>query len=302
MNITNILNIDINLLKSLYLVMETGSVVGAAKKANLSQSAVSHSLNKLRDQLGDPLLIREGQKLQPTPRAIKIFNQLPSIFEEIERIYIQKDFIPHESRQTMTFQITDFLIPYFTPLVTGQLKEKAPLLKYSFHSTNKDLYENISSGKSDFAVGAILNPPKYIIRKKLSDETFSCLVSKSIFNKKKMSIEEYLSFTHIGYELGNNVQHPVDNFLSKKNVGKRNVSITVDSFLSIPAIISATNYIATIPTSMAKSITKSNTELQSIALPFIKTTFPIYISWHEKNNYSDLHRWIKDEIIKNYQS
>src|SRR4029453_16074544 len=109
--VMNIASVDANLLLVLHLVLQEGSAPRAARRLHLSQSAVSNALARLRAQLDDPLVVRTGRGLAPTPRAERMAPLLSAAFADLDRALGRESFDPATCTPTCTFPETEEFSP-----------------------------------------------------------------------------------------------------------------------------------------------------------------------------------------------
>ena len=122
MELEEIYRRDLNLLVALRVLIEEGSVSRAADRLNLSQSAMSRVLGRLRDLLDDPLFTRQGQRLLPTEKALETNRALGEPLESLRQLLSEQEFEPKSCDQTFTIATTDYamqtILPFFTALNT----------------------------------------------------------------------------------------------------------------------------------------------------------------------------------------
>src|SRR5262245_1466644 len=118
--------IDLNLLVTLDVLMQEGSVTSAAKRLGRTQSAVSHALARLRDQLGDPLLVKSGGRMAPSPYALKIADELKPILRSIQRIIVGPEpFDPKKSKRVFRIAAPDMSQAVMAGII-GRVQSEAP--------------------------------------------------------------------------------------------------------------------------------------------------------------------------------
>src|SRR5512138_406791 len=125
-NQINLAHLDLNLLVTFEVLMTEGSVTRAAERLSRTQSAVSHSLARLREQLGDPLLVKVGGVMVPSPFAQTLIEDLRPILRSIQRIAaLPQHFDPASSERTFRIELSDFT-PSLLPAVMSRVRKEAP--------------------------------------------------------------------------------------------------------------------------------------------------------------------------------
>src|SRR5512144_3396081 len=120
----NVASLDANLLLVLHLVLQEGSATRAARRLHLTQSAVSNALARLRSQLGDPLVVRTGRGLAPTPRAEQMAPLLSAAFADLERALGREGFDPSTCTRTFTFADSEEFSQL--PRLAGLFEQRLP--------------------------------------------------------------------------------------------------------------------------------------------------------------------------------
>lgn len=147
--------IDFNLIYALNLLLEEGSVSGAAEKMNLSAPAMSRILGRIRRQFDDPIMVRAGKHLVPTPRALELKRQLGEIIEQAAALIAPNDaFEPGKLTRTFTIRANDIFIGALAGGLLETLRDMAPLsgLKFIAESDGED--DALRSGKVDLVIGS----------------------------------------------------------------------------------------------------------------------------------------------------
>ena len=122
----NLVSVDLNLLVALDALLAEAHVGRAARRIGRSQPAVSHALGRLRELLGDPLLIRIGSRMELTPRAISLRDSLPDALERVRRVLTAESFVPATSTRGFQVIIHDHLADLVVPAIVRRMSAEAP--------------------------------------------------------------------------------------------------------------------------------------------------------------------------------
>lgn len=125
-------NINLNLLRSLHVLLEECHVSRTADRLHITQSAVSRQLAQLRDLCGDPLLIRQGNQLIPTPRAIALKSKLDALLAEFDHLLDDQPFEPRQWQGELVIASSDYVAQYVLPDIASHLGEQAPQLDMAY--------------------------------------------------------------------------------------------------------------------------------------------------------------------------
>src|SRR5262249_21309880 len=143
---------DLNLLVVFEVLMVERSVTRAAERLGRTQSAVSHALSRLREQLGDPLLTKGGRFMQATAFALEFMEQTRPILRSIRRLLSPRHaFDPSTSRRTFRLAAPDFAVSLFTSLL-GRLREEAPGVSIEWTGLQDPMLLQIADGQIDLAI------------------------------------------------------------------------------------------------------------------------------------------------------
>ena len=159
----NIYNFDLNLLRVLDALLRERNVSRAAERLSLSQPAVSNALNRLRELLDDPLLVRAGRAMQPTPRALALEAPIRHALQQIEHSLIAGEaFDPARSQQRFRIAVTDYVELVCMPALMRRLAEHAPGIQLAIqHLTPTLPVEALDNGEVDLVLGRFLDVPSY---------------------------------------------------------------------------------------------------------------------------------------------
>ncbi len=153
MEVEDIYRRDLNLLVALRILVEERSVSRAAERLNLSQSAMSRVLGRLRDLLADPLFTRQGQQLIPTEKALAMNRALGEPLESLRQLLSPSDFDPKSCEQTFAIATTDYAMQTILPFALPRIYQEAPNVAFEFLPLqNAHLKEQLTYGRADLAI------------------------------------------------------------------------------------------------------------------------------------------------------
>lgn len=295
----NIKDKDLNLLKIFHIIYQEKNISKAAERLELSQPALSHKLNKLRNELGDPLFIKAPRGLTPTPKAHSIADAVGAMIKGIESFYLaqsDEDFLARTDR--INIYTTDYmeqrLFPYLLPIV----REQAPNLVLVAHDTRGKLPSpELEDGRCDLAIAGFYSDlPQTLRQQRVSQERFVVLASvKNSIISDKLTLEGYLKCEHILTTLSGDLEGKID--LVLKDMGySRQVVAGFSSFLSPPSIIRNSDILVTCLESIADQACALDTQLVKHPLPFIIPKVDIMQFWHERTQVDPLRKWLREQI------
>jgi len=177
----NISNFDLNLLRAFDVLMRERSVTRAAEELNLTQPAMSNVLRRLREFLDDPVLVRTGQGMQPTPKALSLITEVRAGLSLLTKgLSPAAEFLAAESVRTFHMAATDYVQLVLLPRLLKHFKAVAPGIKIEIHELGFDIpIRAFEIGKIDFAVGRFVKLPKSLQSQSWRSEELVCLVREN---------------------------------------------------------------------------------------------------------------------------
>lgn len=152
MNLDKLARIDLNLLVILQVLLEEQSVTRAAYRLNLSQSALSKSLNRLRETLDDPLFQRTSHGLKPTAHAMALSKILPNTLQDLYQLTLPPIFDPATSSRKFTFSMVESAYETLIPSFIGSLLQQAPSIKLDSYLWTGQSFHDLQQGQIDFGI------------------------------------------------------------------------------------------------------------------------------------------------------
>ena len=292
--------IDLNLAVVLDALLAERHVTRAAQRLGISQSAASHSLARLRELLGDPLLVRGTRgAMIPTPRAEALAPALGKALAELaDALHGQPVFDPATARRTFHLGTSDYVELVLLPRLVERLGRLAPHINLWVHNLPDFGDPELATGKVDLVLG----PPRGTARpagsyeKVLFDESFTCLVrADHPLADSRMTLARYCAANHLLVAPRGTPGSFVDDALAA--VGRtRRVALGVPHFLVVPHIIAGTDLVATLATRVAALFTDT-LGLVAMPPPFALPKFSIALAWHERNQHDAAHRWLRNQLL-----
>ncbi len=284
---SNIANLDLNLLRILRAVLETGSATQAARRLHVTQSAISNSLARLRVHFGDPLVIRNGKGLSPTPLAKSLLPLLAESLDQVEKSVLSHlGFNPKSSTRRFTLGCTDAHHFRDVPMVTTRFAQALP--KAELRIVSPDFMESsdgLASGEIDAALCPAPAVPPGQPFQELYPEGFAFVVRRDHPRvKEELTAKLFNSLRHIDTLLvqgKGGVGHKMaENIFSRLKL-VRDVALSVPSFGAAALAASQSDFVAGIPESLAGRLCEL-LPLRRVRSPLPPFTFPMCLTWHTR--------------------
>ncbi|PML80398.1 LysR family transcriptional regulator [Enterovibrio norvegicus] len=266
MNNINIKHIDLNLLVVFDVMLSERNVARAAEKLNLTPSAVSHALRRLREQLNDELFVRDGRKMIATARALRIGESLPRLLKQIElTLTEQKEFNPQETPRTFRLSAPDFIAPILPQLLVELAT--TPNIKLQLVPFSSSAVQDLINGSTDILIASNAIKENGVIAGQLGCWPWLVFGRENHPAFEQWSIERWANYPHL--KVGTDVvkgDGPIDQLAAKRGID-RTISTVIPSFLMAPAILADTDMLLTVP-SLAIDDRHFAFNLENRAAPF----------------------------------
>jgi DNA-binding transcriptional LysR family regulator len=292
--------VDLNLVLALDALLAERHVTRAASRLGITQSAASHALARLRDLLGDPLLVRgPGGTMVPTPRATELAPAIHRVLEDLAGVLRgQGAFDPATAKHTFRIGAADYVELVVLPRLVEHLARLAPGIDVWVHAFSEWGDAELAAGVLDVVIG----PPRRAARpassyeKVLFEERFTCVVRKGhALEGARMTLPRYASANHVLVAPRGTPGSLIDDALAEHGRTRR-IAVAVPHFLVVPYVIAATDMVATLPTRVA-ALFADTVGLVRMAPPLELAPFHMAMAWHERMHADVRHRWFREQLL-----
>ncbi|OBT15599.1 LysR family transcriptional regulator [Vibrio sp. UCD-FRSSP16_10] len=292
MELEDIYRRDLNLLIALRVLVEEGSVSRAALRLNLSQSAMSRVLGRLRELLNDPLFTRNGQNLIATEKALQFNEQIQFPLEAIRELLTPTDFDPSQCTQRFVVATTDYAMQTILPFALPKIYEQAPNISLDFQPLQHDnIYHQLTAERVDMAICRPVSDIEPLRREVLGKVGVSCLVSKHHpLAGKSLTIDDFLTLPHAMIAISDGVKSLIDESL--KCHGSMNLILRAYHLEAALAIVDRLPIIITVPADLAYLVSERY-DLVVKSLPFEFIPFDYSLIWHSRCDTSSTQKWLR---------
>ncbi|OEF19807.1 LysR family transcriptional regulator [Aliivibrio logei] len=299
MNEINWKAVDLNLLVVFRTLMETKSVSLAADRLFVGQSAMSHSLSRLRELLNDPLFERQGHKMIPTAKAIQLYPMIDKVLQTITGDILKADtFKASEFSGTFKIGMTDYAELLFAADIFDAIHQLAPKAKLCFTTVDKANYQDrFDSEPLDLVIGSMKPEQKDLQYQKLYTEKHVCMWDGNRHQfKTPITLDDYLSLPHALVSPDGSLKTGVDKQLSALGA-ERAVSVASKHFLTIRHLMKKRDLICVVPELMAQ-LDLFSEQLVHSEPPIEVGEFDIQLIWQTRNKENKRYQWLKELLIQ----
>lgn len=283
---------DLNLLVTLDVLLSEGSVARAARRLRLSPSAMSRALARLRETTGDPLLVRAGRGLVPTPRALALREQVSDLVQQAQAV-LRPVTTPDLGRlnRTFTLRTREGFVENFAIDLISRIREQAPGVRLRFvEKTDRDSTA-LREGTVDLETAVVDKDtsPELRTQALFSDRLIGVVRAGHPLSQAAVSAAGYAAGGHVGVSMRGLDHGLIDQALAVLNLS-REIVTTVPGFSSALGLARSSELIASVPERYTASL---RVGLHSFVLPFPVPEFTIAMLWHPRMDADPVHRWLR---------
>ena len=283
----NLSNLDLNLLLTLHAVLSERSVARAATRLHVTPPAVSNALARLRELFGDPLFVRKGRGLTPTPRALELEPLLARTFGELERALATPPFDPVTSTRTFSLALSDTDQLASLSLVAREFSKRLPRARLEIVSIDTLIARGGLAGST---TDAALGPPEpgddMHAAPLYRDEAVFIVRKGHPRVQRRLSPARFNAEGHVDVHLvlgqAGAVNRAAEEFLARHGLARR-VAVTVPSFAAAAMVVAATDLLAGMPRRVATLLARS-LPLAIVKPPTPALRFPMMLVWHARTH------------------
>lgn len=289
--------ITLRLLRLFETVYRTRNVSHAADQLDVSQPSVSLSLNRLREHFEDPLFVRVGSRMEPTPRAEELIDPIRSILSIANDEFVSKaPFDPAKSDRCFILHMTDLGETLLVPKLIDQLAIRAPGISLKVRNISEDSQAQLANGNADLILGYLSRESDDLFQRKLFDEHFVCLVRLGhpricgALDREKFRAER-----HINVAISGTGHLQIEKTFDQERLSS-DPMLELPGFLAIGEAVEHTDLIAAVPSRLAQDLVKRR-QLQVFSLPFESPEFQVRQYWHARFHHDAGNQWLRQVIV-----
>ncbi|MBM4876708.1 LysR family transcriptional regulator [Vibrio parahaemolyticus] len=290
-------NIDLNLLATFSYLYRHRSVSIAAEKSYVSQSAMSHSLSRLRLLFDDPLFERKGHKMEPTEHAHHIAPTVHHLLDSIAKDLLTKSaFQPENYAGVCRIGLTDYAEFIFAPRLYDEIRQRAPEAQISFINVNRSNYVALTEHeKLDVIIGSMPVLDDNFESLYLYTEKHVCMCDKQVLKgETQLSLEAFANIEQALVSPDGSLKTQVDQKLAEHGLSRK-VTVASRNFLTIRHLLKKRDLIAIVPEKMALAEGFSD-DLITVKPPIAVADFDIAMLWHSSRNNEDKGIWLRELV------
>ncbi|CAM5490675.1 LysR family transcriptional regulator [Eoetvoesiella caeni] len=297
--VTDISRVDLNLLVVFEAMLEHQNVTRAGQAMGLSQPAMSAALTKLRTLLNDPLYVRTGSGMMPTPHALRLAPAIARMLRIVRAEILQEwRFDPATSHRSFTLNTTDIGDMVFLPKLIRHLNTQAPgIMLKTVTLSPEETEEAMEAGDVDLSIGYFPDLIKAgFYQQRLFNHSFVCIVRADHpqLEDGALSLEQFLTMSHAVVHAQGRSQEIFEHELLKLGI-TRQMGLHTRHFMSLPMVIAESDLIATVPKVVGITFSKL-ANIRMLELPFEVPTYDLKQYWHRRFHRDAANVWMRGVI------
>ncbi|OIH99593.1 MULTISPECIES: LysR substrate-binding domain-containing protein [unclassified Curtobacterium] len=286
--------LDLNLLRVFDALLDAGSVSGAAEVLHLSVPATSRALGRLRLAMGDPVLVRAGRGMTPTPFALRAAARVKALLDDADRLRLETLGDPATWRRTFTIRINDALTPVLAPRLTRLVAAEAPHIQLRFVAQDSKDADLLRNGTLDLDVGVRVPSPPDIRSSVLFTDVFVAVVStgSDLGRKPVLTLEDLCSVPHVSASRRGLDRGPLDDALEREGYQRR-VAAIVPSYAVGALMALEHDVICLLPSRLAAHLQDRGVPIRAYRVPATLPDATAEQRWHQRNHSDPASQWLR---------
>jgi len=285
------LDLDAKLLRLLITVVDTGSITGAAQRLGVTQSAVSHLLDKLRGITGDVLFAKSGRGIVATARAEALAERARALLGDLERFAYSENFDPSQWRTTFTIAANDFQRDALLPSLMQRLRQQAPGVSLRVIPSDVPTPEMLRQEHCQLIISPRPPDGADMLQKRLFADRYRVFYDPAV-RSAPASKKDYLASEHITVVYAPNRPLDLDAHLLREGI-ERHFAVQVPGFAGLPSFIQGTPLLATVPGLLQHHLMRG---LAHAKVPVACPEMPMYMIWHLRHQQDPAHQWLRQQL------
>lgn len=288
-------NPDLNLLYALDVLLEEGSVAGAARRLNLSAPATSRILGRIRDAFDDPIFVRSQRGLVPTPKALALQQQVRGAVELARGVFQQSQGLDLASlERTFSLRANDVFIGAYGSALRELLRQECPRCVLRFVPESDLDHDPLNQGSIDLVISSRRAFGPDIKVQRLFDTAFVGLARRGhpIFQQAP-DLHSFVAHDHVTVSRRGLARGPLDDALQAHGLSRRVAYITPTFHSALFAVAESDLLLPIMPVNMLPTLERLGLPLQAFTLPVALPSVEIVQAWHPRLDNDPAHRWLR---------
>lgn len=292
-------SIDLNLLTALDALLSEGSVLGAARRMNLSAPAMSRTLARVRQAFGDEILVRAGRRMVPTPRALELRARVRGLVEDARAVMRPASLSdPSLLVRSFTIRASDYVAGVFGAPLQAIAAREAPQITLRFADQGKEDLAALREGRIDLDIGVLGDiGPEIRVQTLLRDRFVAVVRIGHPLLKGRMTARRFAAAAHVSASRRGRNRGPIDDALAAQGLSRK-VKFVVPGFHAAMLTAAASDIVAAVPLAVAATAIRLGLKVRYVELPIVTPNIVITQAWHPRFDADAGHRWLRRTVQK----
>lgn len=289
------LNLDLNLLQALDVLLDEQSVSGAAARLHLSEPAMSRTLGRIRRALGDPVLVRAGRTMVPTPHALAIHGEVRAVVERARALFLSGGQLDLRTlNRTFTVLSNDAMPAAFGAAVLAAVAREAPGVRLRFLPEGHEVGAVLREGVADLELGEIdTESPEIRVEPLFEDRMLAVVRAGHPLTRGRLTPERFAAADHLTTSRRGRLSGPVDQALAELGLARRVVA-SVGSSSSSLFVLRDSDLVGLLTARCTPSAEALGLVSLEIPLPLPPIRFAL--AWHPRHDADPAHAWLRTRL------
>ena len=294
-------HINLNLLRSLHILLQERHVSRAAQRLHLTQSAVSRQLAQLRELCSDPLLVRDGNQLLLTSRAQTLQPQLEALIRQCDDLFTDIPFVPADWQDELVIASSDYIAQYVLPDISARLQQQAPGLSINYTLWQQHYLDSLADNGIHLASTMFIEPPETLSYAKVGEDHTVCVMRQAhpLARHNAINISQFTAYGHIKVTGGGDKDVEADAWLARQGM-HRNIVLKVPFFTAAINRLSSSDNLMVMPQHIAANLSR-HWQITHKPLPFATRLNQYFVIWHPRYDNDPAHRWAREQMLQAFK-
>lgn len=292
----NLYRLNLNLLPGLKALLDTQSVSKAAKQMHVTQSAMSRTLAQLRESLNDPILVRQGNRIFLSEKAISLKEDVNRVVTEASTIFENQQFDPSTTGKHITIAATYLILDQMLPDILHELWQQAPNFDFELLQFSPMLSRKLEAGEVDLVIGYVGKPPAGFSSEPLIDDSICALVHKDHpCADPPLNVSDLEKYPIIRHSAWTGSLHSIHSHLCSLSDNIRIAAKTPNLPIGLRMLRNSEHILVTTRRAAQSNIYEKNMILKE--LPGDTPALEYHVVWPEYWAHNRAHRWFREFIV-----
>ena len=290
------MHLDLNLLTAFDVLLEEGSVNGAAERLHLSQPAMSRTLGRIREATGDAILVRTGRNMSPTPYALSVREEVHTLVQQARAVLAPtRDLNLKTLERTFTLRCHDAVTNAIGASLLGRIQAQAPGARLRLLAEESTDTNDLRHGQVDLEVGSSSPTVPELHHEMVDQDRLAVAVrADHAWTRGTFTVKRFAEGQHVIVSRRGRMRDPIDTVLEARGM-QRQVIAAFSTSTAALQFVGESESAVVVPKHMCSGIVRA-LELKLLSIPINLDPVPLVLTWHQRYDGDKAHQWIRKEV------